>query len=53
MYKELELDYQARITKGLEAAAPDVARVTALVSGIMDQYNGVLTQVAEEARDAR
>jgi hypothetical protein len=36
----------------LEPDKPDIAAVTALVSGVMSQYNAVVTQVQKEARSA-
>ena len=32
---------------------PDVAAVTGLVGGVMNQYNAVVTEVQKEARSAR
>ena len=34
----------------LKQPMPDVDRVTSLVSGIMDEYNKIVTQVTREAR---
>jgi hypothetical protein len=42
-----------QIERALMPTRPDVIGVTALVSGVMDQYNAVVAQVAREARDAR
>jgi hypothetical protein len=36
--------------QALKPAKPDVDRVTALVSSIMDEYNKIVTQVTKEAR---
>jgi len=37
----------------LEPDKPDIAAVTALVSGVMNQYNAVVTEVQKEARSAQ
>ncbi len=34
----------------LKAATPDVDRVATLVSGVMDEYNKIVAEVAKEAR---
>lgn len=39
-----------KIAQALKPANPDVNQVTTLVSGVMDKYNGVVTQVMREAR---
>jgi hypothetical protein len=37
----------------LEPDKPDLAAVTALVSGVMSQYNAVVAELQKEARSAR
>jgi hypothetical protein len=39
-----------RAAEALKQPMPDVDRVTSLVSGIMDEYNKIVTQVTREAR---
>jgi len=39
-----------RVAGALKQPTPDVDRVTSLVSGIMDEYNKIVTQVTREAR---
>ena len=39
-----------RVAGALKQPMPDVDRVTSLVSGIMDEYNKIVTQVTREAR---
>jgi hypothetical protein len=39
-----------RAAEALKQPMPDVERVTSLVSGIMDEYNKIVTQVTREAR---
>jgi iron uptake system EfeUOB component EfeO/EfeM len=39
-----------KIAQALKPANPDVNQVTTLVSGVMDKYNAVVTQVMREAR---
>jgi hypothetical protein len=39
-----------RAAEALKKPMPDVDRVTSLVSGIMDEYNKIVTQVTREAR---
>jgi tetratricopeptide (TPR) repeat protein len=39
-----------KIAQALKPANPDVNQVTTLVSGVMDKYNAVVTQVTREAR---
>jgi septation ring formation regulator EzrA len=39
-----------RVAGALKQTMPDVDRVTSLVSGIMDEYNKIVTQVTREAR---
>ena len=39
-----------KIAQALEKATPDVNQVTTLVSGVMDKYNSIVTQVMREAR---
>ncbi len=39
-----------KIGQALKPASPDINQVTALVSGVMDKYNAVVTQVTREAR---
>jgi hypothetical protein len=38
------------LQEALKPASPDVNQVTTLVSGVMDKYNAVVTQVMREAR---
>lgn len=39
-----------KISQALKPASPDINQVTTLVSGVMDKYNSVVTQVMREAR---
>jgi tetratricopeptide (TPR) repeat protein len=39
-----------KIAQALKPTAPDLDRVTTLVSGVMDKYNAVVGQVTKEAR---
>jgi tetratricopeptide (TPR) repeat protein len=39
-----------KISQALKPASPDINQVTTLVSGVMDKYNSVVTQVMKEAR---
>jgi hypothetical protein len=39
------------IERALMANTPDAAGVSALVSSVMDRYNGVVGQIAREARN--
>ena len=39
-----------KIAQALKPASPDINQVTTLVSGVMDKYNTVVTQVTREAR---
>jgi tetratricopeptide (TPR) repeat protein len=39
-----------KIGEALKPASPDINQVTTLVSGVMDKYNTVVTQVMREAR---
>ena len=39
-----------RAAVALKQPMPDMDRVTSLVSGIMDEYNKIVTQVTREAR---
>jgi hypothetical protein len=34
----------------LKSTAPDIDRVTTLVSGVMDEYNKIVAEVTKEAR---
>jgi predicted lipoprotein len=42
-----------QIERALMPTKPDVNGVTALVSGVMDQYNTIVVQMARDARDAK
>jgi len=42
-----------QIEKAFAAAKPDAAEITTLVSGVMDKYNGIVSQVTREARAAK
>ena len=39
-----------KISQALKPASPDISQVTVLVSGVMDKYNAIVTQVTREAR---
>ena len=39
-----------KIAQALKPASPDINQVTTLVSGVMDKYNAIVTQVTREAR---
>ena len=51
-YNSIE-DGMTNIGLALKPATPDAARVTTLVSGVMDEYNKIVAEVTKEARAAK
>jgi hypothetical protein len=42
-----------QVEKAFGTPKPDPAEITPLVSGIMDKYNAIVSQVTKEARAAK
>jgi len=42
-----------QIEKAFAAPKPDAAEITTLVTGVMDKYNAIVSQVTREARAAK